>query len=290
MLPPWLRKPITYSGSIRQVKKVVGDLELNTVCESALCPNISECWHRKRITFMVLGNTCTRGCPFCGVPLGKPKKPDPTEPHRVLKAIEDLRLNYVVITSVTRDDLDDGGAGYFAELIYKIRTRLPQCRTEVLVPDFNGCKKAISLVVDAEPAVFGHNIETVPRLYNKVRPRAEYQRSLKVLSIAKKSNPELKTKSGMFLGLGEKEDEVIKVLEDLRIAGCDMITMGQYLAPSRDSLKINDFIHPSQFERLKETAFDLGFSYVASGPFVRSSYCVKREHNLWSDSKRKLYA
>jgi lipoic acid synthetase len=254
---------------------------LHTVCESARCPNIHECFHRGAATFMILGNWCTRGCGFCSVPKANPAKHDmrldPDEPSNVARMAAEMKLRYVVITSVNRDDLDDGGSHHFAETVREVKKALPEARVEVLTPDFCGDLDAVGRVLDAGPHVFNHNMETVPRLYRKVRPQADYQQSLDVLSFAAGKNASrnaatLLTKSGFMVGLGETEDEVHRLLRDLRAAGTDVATIGQYLQPTRRNLPVAEYIAPQQFDAYRDYGLSLGFKAVFSGPLVRSSY------------------
>lgn len=247
------------------------DLRLETVCESARCPNRTECWSKQTATFMILGNVCTRPCGFCSVPKGKTETVQADEPQRVAEAAARLGLKYVVITSVTRDDLPDGGAEHFVRCIEAVRERT-QARIEVLTPDFRGNRQAISRVIAARPDVFNHNTETVPRLYHRVRRNAAYQRTLDLLAQVRAEAPEMKTKSGLMLGLGETRDELLEVCSDLRAVDCDMLTLGQYLQPSPEHLPVERYVPPEEFEELGELMRKLGFSMVASGPFVRSSY------------------
>ena len=277
-LPEWARKGRTHFPSLNKLKRELRQLNLHTVCESARCPNIHECFHRGAATFMILGNWCTRGCGFCSVPKANPAKQDmrldPSEPANVARMAAEMKLRYVVITSVNRDDLDDGGSNHFAETVREVRRALPEARVEVLTPDFCGDLDAVSRVLDAGPQVFNHNMETVPRLYRRVRPQANYQQSLDVLSFASKRQTAapLLTKSGFMVGLGETEDEVHQLLRDLRAAGTDVATIGQYLQPTRRNLPVVAFIDPEQFEAYREYGLSLGFKAVFSGPLVRSSY------------------
>jgi lipoic acid synthetase len=250
---------------------VISDLKLETVCESAKCPNRTECWSAKTATFMILGNVCTRPCGFCSVPRGKTEVVQLDEPGRVAEAAARLGLKYVVITSVTRDDLPDGGANHFYECILAVRERTG-AQVEVLTPDFKGNRAAISRVIEAQPDVFNHNTETVPRLYHRVRRNAEYQRTLNLLAQVKEEAPSMLTKTGLMLGLGETRDELLEVLADLRGVDCDMLTLGQYLQPTPDMLPVERYVPPEEFDELGDLARGLGFSMVASGPFVRSSY------------------
>jgi len=244
---------------------------LRTVCESALCPNLSECWSEGELTFMILGNRCTRNCRFCAVGKGKPSPPDPQEPRRIAQAAQKLSLKHIIVTSVTRDDLADGGASQFVETIRQLRLLGSDVVIEVLIPDFQGEREAIEGVTKAGPDIIGHNVETVPRLYKEVRPQADYQCSLSVLKIIK-SFDNIYTKSGLMLGLGETRDEVLEVLRDLRKAGCDILTLGQYLQPGKQNLAVERFVPPEEFAEYKKTAEEMGFLFVAAGPWVRSSY------------------
>lgn len=269
-LPSWLKRPMPQPGMV-YTSNVIADLRLETVCESAKCPNRTECWSRQTATFMVLGNVCTRPCGFCSVPKGKTETLQADEPERVAEAAERLGLRYVVITSVTRDDLPDGGAEHFARCVSAVRERTG-ARVEVLTPDFLGNRAAISRVIESRPDVFNHNTETVPRLYHRVRRNAEYQRTLDLLQQVKDEAPDMPTKSGLMLGLGETLDELLDVFADLRAVGCDMLTLGQYLQPSPDHLPVERYLPPEEFDEIGALAKRLGFGMVASGPFVRSSY------------------
>lgn len=269
-LPPWIRA----RGLTQQTRnRMVGLLgSLNTVCQSARCPNIGECFGAGTATFLILGNRCTRNCAFCAVPSSRPLPPDDGEADRVAKAAEELGLSYVVVTSVTRDDLPDGGARQFAETIGAIRHRLPHSLVEVLIPDFRGSKAALKTVLDARPDVLDHNLETVPRLYPAVRPEADYFRSLGLLAGAAQLAPHVLPKSGLMLGLGESGEEVLDVLRDLRRVNCRILTLGQYLRPSARHIEVARYVRPEEFAALKEEALRLGFGQVESGPLVRSSY------------------
>lgn len=270
--PRWLRAPAPVGSNYRELKQLVTDLKLHTVCESAACPNIGECWNRRTATFMILGNVCTRRCGFCAVQKGAPLEVDYDEPHRVAKACEALGLRYAVITSVNRDDRKDGGAQLFAMTIRAIREQIADCRVEVLVPDFQGNLSAMEIVMDSEPDVLNHNIETVPRLYRMVRLGAKYERSLEMLAYAKQLRPNVPAKSGLMLGLGETKDEVIGVMRDLRAHNVDILTLGQYLRPSAKHLPIIRYVPVEEFLELKAIGQDLGFAHVEAGPLVRSSY------------------
>ncbi|MFA5103642.1 MAG: lipoyl synthase [Candidatus Margulisiibacteriota bacterium] len=272
MYPSWLIKKTPKSSNIRKIRALINDDSIRTVCESAKCPNIGECYSKDTVTFMILGNVCTRNCRFCSVSKGTPSTLDPKEPENIAKAAKKLRLKHVVITSVTRDDLFDGGAGHFADTIHAVRNIHPETKVEVLIPDLQGHGQSISKIVESEPNIINHNLETVPRLYEKIRPQADYKTSLKVLKSAKNLKNSLYTKSGIMVGLGEKREEVVRLMEDLRNVDCDIMTIGQYLRPSKDQVEVSEFISPDIFEGYKQTAERLGFKKVFSGPFVRSSY------------------
>jgi lipoic acid synthetase len=275
-LPDWVRKSPTHFESLNALKRGLRELNLHTVCESARCPNIHECFHRGAATFMILGNLCTRGCGFCSVPKGNPRKVDmaldPAEPDNVARMAAAMHLKYVVITSVNRDDLVDGGSRHFAETVRAVRKALPGTRVEVLTPDFCGDRDAVARVLDAGPDVFNHNMETVPRLYRKVRPQADYRQSLEVLAFARRHRPEVLTKSGFMVGLGEAETEIYQLLRDLRAAETDVATIGLYLRPTRRNLPVARYATPSEFEAYRDFGLSLGFRMVFSGPLVRSSY------------------
>ncbi len=270
--PVWLRKKINFKHMHETEGKLKG-LKIHTVCHQARCPNISECFGRGTATFMILGDRCTRNCAFCNVKKGAPLKPDPGEPGRLLEAVMKLGLKYVVITSVTRDDLPDGGAGLFAECVERIKKYDEEIKTEVLVPDFKGDNKAVDIVLKSRPDIFAHNVETVPSLYH-IRKGADYARSLGVIRSAKKSG--VKIKSGIMLGMGEKEYEVISVLRDLREAGCDFLSIGQYLRPSENNIPVAAYIHPEKFDYYRQISLAMGFLHTESGPYVRSSYFAER--------------
>ncbi|MCH2200439.1 MAG: lipoyl synthase [Fuerstiella sp.] len=269
-LPKWLKRPLPQAG-MAYTSDVISDLSLETVCESARCPNRSECWSRQTATFMIGGSVCTRPCGFCSVSKGKTTELEIDEPERVAEAAERLNLRYIVITSVTRDDLPDGGAEHWYETVLAVRERTG-AEVEVLTPDFMGNKAAISRVIESQPDVFNHNTETVPRLYHQVRRNAEYQRTLDLLRQVKQEAPDIPTKSGLMLGLGETREELLDVCSDLRRAGCDMITLGQYLQPTVDHLPVDRYVPPEEFDEIGDECRKLGFRMVASGPFVRSSY------------------
>ena len=270
--PPWLRVKAPVTENYLRLKHLMRNHHLHTVCEEALCPNIGECWGRGTATFLLLGDICTRSCGFCKIRTGKPDPVDWDEPRRVAETVEMMNLRHAVLTSVTRDDLPDGGATIFAMTIREIRQRLPNCTVEVLIPDFKGDRDALKIVMDEHPDILNHNVETVPRLYRRVRPQAKYERSLRVLEWAKEMDPNVTTKSGIMVGLGERWDEILAVMDDLRAVGCDILTIGQYLQPSRYHLPIERYYTPEEFERLKEEGLARGFKWVESGPLVRSSY------------------
>jgi lipoic acid synthetase len=272
-LPEWLRKPRTHFDAVHQLKSGFRSLNLHTVCESARCPNLHECFHRGTATFMILGNLCTRGCGFCSVPKSRhPGALDPHEPANIARMAEAMRLRHVVITSVNRDDLEDGGSEHFAATVREVRTALPEARVEVLTPDFQGDPAAVARVLDAAPDIFNHNMETVDRLYSRVRAQADYRQSLEVLRFAKHHRRDALTKSGAMLGLGETHEEVHELMRDLRAADVDVVTLGQYLQPTRRNLPVTEFIPPAQFDAYRDFGLALGFKMVFSGPFVRSSY------------------
>jgi lipoyl synthase len=270
-LPPWLRARSGHGERVHDMKTLLVGSRLHTVCEEARCPNQGECWTRGTATFMLLGETCTRSCGFCAVATGRPAPPDPDEPGSVAETSRRLGLKFVVVTSVARDDLQDGGAGHFAATVRAIRERNPDARVEVLVPDFKGERESIRVVVESGPTVFNHNLETVERLTRRVRVQARYRRSLEVLRIAKDLG-QPSTKTGIMLGLGETEDEVVTLLRDAREAGCDILTIGQYLQPTKRHLPVVEFVHPDRFKAFEGAAYGLGFASVFSGPLVRSSY------------------
>ena len=270
--PPWLRAPAPAGANYRELKALIQDLKLHTVCESAACPNVGECWNRRTATFMILGNVCTRRCGFCAVQKGAPLAVDFDEPRRVAEAVAAMGLRYAVITSVNRDDRKDGGAELFALTIQAIRARVPGCKVEVLVPDFQGSHRAMEIVMEAAPDVLNHNTETVPRLYRQVRSGARYERSLDMLAYARKLSPGTPTKSGLMLGLGETPEEVLAVMRDLQAHQVGILTLGQYLRPSPKHLPVIRFVPPVEFDELREAGFAMGFAHVEAGPLVRSSY------------------
>lgn len=268
--PEWLKARVPGGENYSRLKNLIDERKLHTVCEEARCPNMGECWNSGTATFMILGDTCTRSCGFCNVKTGKMHIVDEDEPRRVGEAVALMKLHHAVITSVNRDELFDGGAHIFANTIFEIRKRLPKCKVEVLIPDFMGSEEALNLVLDAQPDILNHNVETVPRLYRTVRPQAHYHRSLEVLERAKQRG--FVTKTGIMLGLGETADEVIELMGDLRAVECDIFTIGQYLQPTKNHLPVERFAHPDEFKMLKEKGLEMGFRHVESGPLVRSSY------------------
>ena len=271
--PDWIRIKLTANPEVDRIKGILRQRKLASVCEEASCPNLSECFSHGTATFMIMGEICTRRCPFCDVAHGKPNPLDPDEPRQLAEAVAEMQLKYVVVTSVDRDDLKDSGAGHFAACIQAVRKANPTTTLEVLVPDFRGRMDiALSILADTPPDVCNHNLETVPRLYKKARPGADYEWSLNLLARYKSIQPDVQTKSGLMLGLGETFEEVIEVMKDCRRHDVDMLTLGQYLQPSRDHLPVDRYVHPDEFEALAEEARTLGFKRVASGPLVRSSY------------------
>lgn len=270
--PEWLRKKYRVDPNQNAVELTIRDLSLNTVCREAMCPNSAECFQRHTATFMILGTHCTRDCRFCNVTHGKPTPIDPTEPERVGKATSRLGLKYIVITSVTRDDLPDGGANHFAETVLAIKKHCPDTAIETLISDFMGDIGALRVVCESHPAVISHNMETVTNLYQAVRPQAVYERSLHILKNIKLIDNNIKSKTGVMLGLGETKEQIIHLMDDLRNVDCEILTFGQYLAPSRAHYPVQEFIHPDVFSEYKRIAEDKGFSFVASAPYVRSSY------------------
>jgi lipoic acid synthetase len=276
--PAWLRAPASAGQNYRELKELISGLNLHTVCESAACPNVGECWNRRTATFMILGNVCTRRCGFCAVQKGGPLPVDYDEPRRVAEAVAVMGLNYAVVTSVNRDDRKDGGAELFALTIEAIRERVPGCKVEVLVPDFQGSQAAMKIVMEARPDVLNHNTETVPRLYRQVRVGARYERSLDMLAYAKELAPATPVKSGLMLGLGEMPKEVLDVMRDLRAHGVDILTLGQYLRPSPKHLPIVRYVPPMEFDEFRRAGKDMGFAHVEAGPLVRSSYHADDSH------------
>ncbi len=270
--PEWIKVTAPHGEAFFETKRLVRELRLHTVCEEAHCPNVGECWRHRTATFMLLGDVCTRNCSFCAVTHGRPRAVDPDEPARVAEAVARLELRHVVVTSVDRDDLPDGGAAHFAQTARSIKARVPECSVEVLVPDFRPDPRAVDALVDAPIDILNHNTETVPRLYKRVRPGAKYERSLGLLRRAKEHRPGLVTKSGLMLGLGEERGELVDVFADLAASGCDILTLGQYLRPSASQLPVERYLPPAEFAALRETALRFGFRHVEAGPLVRSSY------------------
>lgn len=269
--PEWLKKKMDM-GAVAEMEKMLRSLSLNTVCEGANCPNRGECFKNKTATFMILGSICSRNCSFCDVTKGEPTPVDPCEPKNVASAALQLGLLHTVVTSVTRDDLLGGGAAHFADTIRALQKAMPESTVEVLIPDFQGDKNALRTVIDARPDIINHNIETVPALYSAVRPMGIYTRSLELLHRVKTMTSGIYSKTGLMVGLGETQDQVLSVMDDLRAVDCDLLTIGQYLRPSKDHIEIAEYIHPSQFDEYKRIGLEKGFKYIASGPFVRSSY------------------
>ena len=271
-LPPWLRKKVKETEQTIKLKKILREKELHTVCQSAGCPNISECFQKPTATFMILGNICTRHCRFCGIPKGRPQPVDPDEPRRIGDVVAALDLRHVVITSVTRDDLEDGGAAQFAETVKYIHKFSPDSSVEVLIPDFMGNEISLQIVLDSGIDILNHNVETVPRLYKEIRPEADFERSLRVLEKAKILSPNVTTKSGVMVGLGETYQEMLDVFEELHNVGCDALTIGQYIAPNLHSYPVKEYVLPETFAEYKQEALNRGIPWVNSGPYVRSSF------------------
>lgn len=269
--PSWVRARIPAENKIREITEILNSLKLNTICQSAHCPNVGTCFSHNMVTFMILGDICTRNCRFCATAKGKPLAVDSEEPAHIAAAVDILKLDHVVITSVTRDDLTDGGASQFAKVVRAIRLMRPRATIEVLIPDFGGSFEALGTVVESKPDIVGHNIETVPRLYSKVRPGASFERSVQILRTIKKL-ASLVTKSGFMLGLGESDEEVLSLIKDIRSTGCDILTIGQYLRPSLSHLPVVDYIYPSRFAEYKKRGKEMGFKIVLSAPLVRSSF------------------
>jgi lipoic acid synthetase len=287
--PPWLRVRLSVNEKFAFVKKTALDSRLHTVCEEANCPNAVECWNAGTATFLILGDRCTRNCNFCAVAHGPAGAPDGDEPERVARAVREMKLSYVVITSVTRDDLADGGADHFAKTVESVRSLNPGIMIEVLVPDFQGALDAIQRVVGAKPDVLAHNVETIPRLYARVRPGADYRRSLQLSRTARSLDPAITLKSGLMLGLGESPEEVREVLADLRDAGCELLTLGQYLQPTRNHLPVDRFVPPDEFDAWRIEALEAGFLDVSSGPLVRSSFRARDMYYRARNGKGNRY-
>lgn len=271
-LPEWVRRSVLNTDENREVRQILKSQGLNTICESGRCPNKGECWSKGTATFMLMGSICTRTCRFCAVNKGRPEPLDPTEPTRIVEAAKQMGLRHIVLTSVNRDELPDQGSNHFAATISALYENMPGIAVEVLTPDFQGNRDCIATVLAAKPTVYNHNVETVPRLYKQVRPGSKYQRSLDVLRMSKEIDKNIHTKSGLMLGLGEERDEIIQVMKDLREVGCDFLTLGQYLRPTRNNLAVQRYVTPEEFDELGQLGWSLGFKMVHSGPLVRSSY------------------
>ncbi len=283
-LPPWFKVRFPGGENYRRIVGVMRERRLHTICEEARCPNIGECWENGAATFLILGDICTRACAYCAVTSGKPQALDPLEPVRVASAVEAMGLRHAVVTSVNRDDLDDGGASVYVETIRRIRERAPGCRVETLIPDYQGT--ALRAVVDERPDILNHNIESVERLFPRVRPKGNYRRSIELLAQAKEWAPEMITKSGVIAGMGESKDEIVETMADLREADVDVLTIGQYLRPTEKHIKIDRFYRPEEFDELKAAGLAMGFSHVESGPLVRSSYHA-HEHTAAPEQRRR---
>ena len=283
-LPPWFKVRFPGGENYRRIAGVMRERRLHTICEEARCPNIGECWENGAATFLILGDICTRACAYCAVTSGKPQTLDPLEPLRVASAVEAMGLRHAVVTSVNRDDLDDGGASVYVETIRRIRERAPGCRVETLIPDYQGT--ALRAVVDERPDILNHNIESVERLFPRVRPKGDYRRSIELLAQAKEWAPEMITKSGVIAGMGESKDEIVETMADLREADVDVLTIGQYLRPTEKHIKIDRFYRPEEFDELKAAGLAIGFSHVESGPLVRSSYHA-HEHTAAPEQRRR---
>lgn len=274
-LPPWFKVRLQTGPDYQDLSRLVQELNLHTICDEARCPNKWECWNARTATFLILGDICTRRCHYCSVSTGKPLPVDQDEPRRIGEAVQTLGLRHVVITSVNRDELDDGGASIFVETMREIRKRMPSCTVEVLIPDFEGHEEALASVCAENPEILNHNIETVPRLFPSIRPQGKYQRSIELLDRAKRMG--MTTKAGLIVGMGETIDEARDVMRDLRAVGCDIMTIGQYLQPTKDHLPVARFYHPDEFAQLKAEGLEMGFRHVESGPLVRSSYHAEQQ-------------
>ena len=270
--PEWLRIGSMDREKVREVQQILRNLSLHTVCEESMCPNIGKCFEKKTATFLVMGGICTRNCKFCDIQFGKPLPLDPEEPDHIVEATKKLGLRHVVITSVTRDDLKDGGAAHFAEITRKLREYDKELVIELLIPDLKGREEDIKTIVESKPDIINHNIEVIPRLFRKVTPQANYEKSLKLLRVVKEMNPKIHTKSGLMVGLGETKEEVLELMEDLKETDCDILTIGQYLKPPSSDLEIEEYVHPDVFKEYEVKAYEMGFKFVASAPFVRSSF------------------
>ncbi len=284
MRPPWLKIRLRIGNDFRELEQIIEKWNLNTVCREAFCPNMGDCFNHRTATFLILGNRCTRKCSFCGVKKGSPLTPDPYEPKRVAHAVKEIGLTHTVITSVTRDDLPDGGAALFARTITEIKILQSESVVEVLIPDLNGSKESLSVILNASPQILGHNLETVPRLYPLARREADYKRSLKVLKMSKKLSPSVATKSSLILGMGEKKDEVLQVMDDLREVNCDLLTLGQYLPPASENFSLKRYYSPSEFQDFFQEGMKRGFRWVEANPLVRSSYKAGKQWKHYLDS------
>lgn len=281
--PDWLKVRLPSGDNYKDVLKLMRNSKLNTVCEEAKCPNLAECWNHRTATFMILGDTCTRSCGFCNVKLGMPNELDLDEPRRVAESIEQLQLRHAVITSVNRDELKDGGASIFAETVKLSKEKMPACTVEILIPDFKGEEHAFEIIMQNPPDILNHNLETVKRLYHAVRPQAKYERSLELITWFK--NRGLRTKSGIMVGIGETKEEVLELMQDLKNAGCDILTIGQYLQPTKDHLPVDRFVTPEEFALYRDEGKKMGFMAVESGPLVRSSYHAdKHARDMWENN------
>jgi len=273
--PPWIRARLPAGKNYHEIRSILQEHRLHTVCSEALCPNIGECYNQRTATFLIMGNVCTRQCGFCAVKKGEPHGVDQDEPFRIAMAAKEMQLKHIVITSVTRDDIPYGGAHIYAATIQYVRKQISACTVEVLIPDFGGFIKPLNILLEARPDIVNHNLETVPRLYPSVRPIADYKRSLYLLKAVHKKNTSIITKSGLMLGMGERMDEVLMAMQDIRNAGCDIITLGQYLRPNKNALPIQRYYTPEEFEKLKKKGVAMGFKHIEAGPLVRSSYHAK---------------
>ena len=282
-LPDWLKVRMPGGPRYIELKQLMRDSRLHTVCEEARCPNIGECWERSAATFMILGDICTRACAYCAVTTGRPGAVDWGEPLRLAQTVQRMELQYCVITAVNRDDLDDGGAGVFAACIRQVRAAVPSCRVEVLIPDFQGNWDALAVVIDAAPQVLNHNIESVERVFRRVRPKGDYRQSLELLRQVKRIDARMPTKSGIIVGMGETRDELLQTMQDLRAVDCDLLTVGQYLRPSIKHIAIDRFYTPAEFDEIRQAGEAMGFKHIAAGPLVRSSYHADEQHAAASD-------
>ena len=278
-LPDWLKVRMPGGPRYIELKQLMRDSRLHTVCEEARCPNIGECWERSAATFMILGDICTRACAYCAVTTGRPGAVDWGEPLRLAQTVQRMELQYCVITAVNRDDLDDGGAGVFAACIRQVRAAVPGCRVEVLIPDFQGNWEALAVVIDAAPQVLNHNIESVERVFRRVRPKGDYRQSLELLRQVKRIDARMPTKSGIIVGMGETRDELLQTMQDLRAVDCDLLTVGQYLRPSIKHIAIDRFYTPAEFDEIRQAGEAMGFKHIAAGPLVRSSYHADEQHD-----------